>query len=105
MEIFIRSQDKKKLLCNPNLIIEDDKITNGNYCVLGEYSNKQRCLEILDEIQTILTTEYRIVPKELTKEQTKKLYENRYTIGYNVFTPVGFDKIEIKSYVYQMPKE
>lgn len=66
-EVYIRSQDKEKLLMlGSNGILRYCRGVNGNgehghgigfeteseIYALGEYESKARCLEILDEIQT-----------------------------------------------------
>lgn len=112
MELWVRSQKKRRLLKVGELVIKEPLtssnkwyIDTADYC-LGEYASEKRCLEILNEIQTILTECLRLSARELTKEGKDKIYENRYTIGSNIFpNSIGFDKIEVKSYVYQMPEE
>ena len=56
MELWIRSQDKKKLYNVKNL--ELDNLETGicyesrdNFVLLGKYKSKERALEVLDEIQ------------------------------------------------------
>lgn len=110
MTLWVRSQNKMSLI-SPNCVQYISIDGENTHCIIGSgvdlgiYDSKERCLEVLDEIQKILMTQYRIIPRELTKEEAEKVYENRYTIGANSPYSVGFDKIEIKSYVYQMPKE
>ena len=59
MDLWIRSQDRKKLVLNPNLYIittENDYscITESLVGYLGIYKDDKRALEVLDEIQMIL---------------------------------------------------
>ncbi len=69
MNLWIRSQDKKNLINCARIWIEGSGIrykeTNyvrgstydyNNDYVLGEYSSKQRALEVLDAIQYALST-------------------------------------------------
>lgn len=64
MELWIRSQDKKRLLrcnfietCDPVEVLESDYDIVGyfddniGYETLGTYETKERALEVLDEIQ------------------------------------------------------
>lgn len=60
MELWVRSQDKMSLIapeCIQYIFIEGG---NTHYIIgsgvnLGVYDSKERCLEILDEIQKIIT--------------------------------------------------
>lgn len=87
MELWIRSQDREKLVkCNDIALTTDseDGITirgykivgyfdkNTEYEELGFYINKKRALEILDEIQE--------------------------TVNFNI-------KLQVNTCVYEMPKE
>lgn len=79
MELWIRSQNKEKLISNCSFLIKDwgDKcwiecIIHKERLILGIYKTKERALEVLDEIQD--------------------LYQNAYVGNSNRI-------------VYQMPKE
>lgn len=65
MELWIRSQDKENLIQPTRLFIVFDKniaTWDRNIMIdLGTYKSKERALEVLDEIQTILET--RTVPQ------------------------------------------
>ncbi len=59
MDLWIRSQDKEKLLKVNDIAIEMNMIygyfdKNTEYELLGTYKSKERALEVLDEIQNIL---------------------------------------------------
>lgn len=59
MELWVRSQDKMSLVnvnCVQYVCIEsiNEHCIIGSGVDLGIYTNKERCLEILDEIQKIL---------------------------------------------------
>ena len=62
MNIWIRSQDKEKLVQVDCLCIEINEYDKKNYdivqgCItLGTYKTKERALEVLDEIQRHLVT-------------------------------------------------
>ena len=57
MDLWIKSQDKKRLIPNPNLYAVYSKEMNKAYIgdtIVGhiaEYSTEERALEVLDEIQ------------------------------------------------------
>lgn len=57
MELWIRTQDKKKLL-KPNDIffVNGCLYDRSDYdsTELGDYENNQRCMEIIDEIQSLM---------------------------------------------------
>ena len=54
--MWIRTQDREMLMdCNAvGIGLEDDKSIYSNGYVLGTYSSKERALEVLDDIQSVL---------------------------------------------------
>lgn len=62
MDLWIRSQNKKELIPNPKLGIDQcknryyivDRYNFENAFILGEYKSKERALEVLDEIENHL---------------------------------------------------
>ena len=66
MELWIRSQDKKCLI-KANIIeyenyagaiLKGATDIDSDYHTLGKYKTKERALEVLDEIQDIITAKY-----------------------------------------------
>lgn len=60
MELWIRSQDKEKLLNVNDIAVEMNMIygyfdKNTEYELLGTYKSKERALEILDELQDFIS--------------------------------------------------
>lgn len=56
MELWIRSQDKKDLICTRRIYVHENTIRTNVYeaigfVILGEYETKERALEVLNEIQ------------------------------------------------------
>ena len=88
MDLWIRSQDKKELIPNPKLGI--DQCENRYYIVdrydferafiLGEYKSKERALEVLDEIDK---------------------YKNKLEKAHFL----GMEESEFVSSTFQMPEE
>ena len=81
MELWIRSQDKEKLVKVNDIAIESDSEEGktirgynivGNYEILGFYTLHSRALEILDEIQEIMTnladSNLKIIQYEMPKD-------------------------------------
>lgn len=66
MELWIRSQDKERLVKVYDVYIEGWLIranfqghySGCNYVDLGEYNSKSRALEVLDEIQYLLNNNF-----------------------------------------------
>ena len=94
MELWIRSQDKKSLvkagviyICNKTEIVcsSDYSITE-----LGKYKSQKRALEVLDEIQNLMTPKIRFSSIISTKKLEK--YKSEF-IPSNLII------------VYEMPKE
>ena len=111
MDLWIRSQDKE-MLCKAECveIMHDDPLyakiyLNGKFpdLIVGCYE-KQRALEILDEIQNFLTPRF-IVSVNSDNDCIENLFD-KSTCG-KVFPN---DKLEIKNinrdcWVYKMPQE
>ena len=107
MNLWVRSQDKIILQKVDNIYLNAN-YDNRRICTndsrdyesdLGEYKTKERAIEVLDEIQSLLqpTIEY----KPIVQEE----YNPAYT--YKHFIKVD-DNIEIKelsTFVYQMPEK
>ena len=108
MELWIRSQKNEKLrqgLFKVNEIELGDYdndmnclVINNLYCV-GIYKTKERAIEVLDEIQSLLqpTIEY----KPIVQEEYNPAYAYKYFVKVD-------DNIEIKelsTFVYQMPEK
>ena len=104
MELWVRSQDRKRLIKVSYLELEKDDY--GFYILgredkfsgnrLATYKTKERALEVLDEIQNILK------PKIIVKSG-KPVAETLDGVVYK--TP---DEVEIKELsvvVYEMPKK
>lgn len=105
MDLWVRSQDKMKLIpINDELYIPNSR-TGEDYGVfyretmLGYYKTEKRALEVLDEIQALL--QLKINYKPIVQEEYNTLYP------YKNFVKVD-DNMEIKelsTVVYEMPKE
>lgn len=109
MELWIRSQDENSLVKCSNLrcLPKGDKwyIMQDNF-ILGEYNNRAYCLEILGEIQIILSKVVITYTKGITQEEVDKIYKDLHTKGL-VCLPnnAEFKSVDIDTFVYQMPKE
>ena len=89
MDLWILSQDKTELVKVNNLAILDYRIVfiNNGYgrATLGTYKTKERALEVLNEIQSIL----------------KPVVKSKYIFSTNKDTQF----IQFNTYVYEMPEE
>mgnify|MGYP004527224795 CR=1 FL=1 len=59
MELWIRSQDRKDLICTRRIYVHENTIRTNIYeaigfAILGEYETKERALDVLDTIQNKL---------------------------------------------------
>lgn len=76
MELWIRSQDKSTLSKITEISFDNDFIMGKNdnqvYAYLGQYNSKERCLEILDEVQKILTRTGTFVFENVEPPQSKE---------------------------------
>lgn len=108
MELWVRSQDKTKLVKIDNisyLDMSDDyekevhSLFNDCKGILGVYKTKERALEVLDEIQMLLQPiiEY----KPIVQEE----YNPLYTYKHFVKVDDNVEIEELSTFVYNMPKE
>lgn len=112
MELWIRSQDKSILENNMKLSIKEmeadiDPRYNhfgiyGNEDLLGEYKTKERALEVLDEIQKVLTPKPIVTFSNKIKRQ-ELLDKSIETIAQPMIEDIKI--MERLSYVYEIPKE
>ena len=112
MELWVRSQDKMNLVKvrQINVNYQDNKQIIANYIpdfypnsgeyyeLLGTYKTKERALEVLDEIQSLLqpTIEY----KPIVQEE----YNPAYTYKHFVKVDDNMEIKEFSTFVYQMPE-
>lgn len=122
MELWIRTQDKEKLLIVKdvriekhfrNRIVETDlgqevDMRNGEdifYLLankgtkIGEYKSKERALEVLDEIQNILK------PQLLIRRNDNNDKVLLGALQKGVTQKIDMEYKELSTYVYEMPKE
>lgn len=124
MELWIRSQDKEKLVkCNDiaiksflyNEIPEDewchsivgcfDKETE--YEILGSYKTKERTIEVLDEIQSKLASNKIVMQLDRNTrvgEETVDMFNDKYNIK---LLPAGATLKSVLNdiVIYKMPEE
>ena len=103
MDLYIRSQDKMKLVNNCNLYISNEirneyviEDLSNKYLKLGTYKTKERALEVLGEIQKILE------PQLIIKNSGKIIGSFEDTI---IREGATYELKELSTYVYEMPKE
>ncbi len=107
MYLWIRSQDKEKLLKVNDIAIEMNMIygyfdKNTEYELLGTYNSKERALEVLDEIQNILKAKFMVRMDGNLKNIEKFLDISNFSY---IQSHENADIKIINTYVYEMPKE
>ena len=98
MELWIRSQDKKMLEKINGFEIVDGSTIQVNGFHYGTYKKKERALEVIDEIQSILKPVITYTQKEPIKSD---LGQGIYQIKQDVDLKIQ----QVSTYVYEMPKE
>lgn len=104
MELWIRSQNKGTLM-KVEILGQTDGIIkayfpNGNV-ELGNYKTVERALEVLDEIQSILLPNIKLITRNYTDEELEEC-----SIKDLVVPPIEDVKIqELSTYVYEMPEK
>lgn len=118
MELWIRSQDQETLVKVDGLKTYSTEISgkdvfeieDNKYHTLGAYKSKERLLEVLDEIATIIKNRYIVKanallkPDDLAKEQKRLdyLYSGEFIIEK---PPFEIEPINSNVIYYEMPKE
>ena len=121
MKLWIRTQDKKKLLEAENVWVDSKTYSAvNNYNTIGiyeetkhyimvdnnvvaTYKNMDRCLTILDEIQKLLVGKVIIENKVMPKEKQSKIDIKENPI---VTTPtVDIKTLNQNCVVYELPQE
>ena len=120
MELWIRSQDKKRLIKIDNIkVYEDSKdnysdiraVFNDYELSLGEYKTKERALEVLDDISSKIKNRYIVKPsapiistKDISNEETRLnyLYSGEFIMEE---PPFEIKPINNNIIYYEMPKE
>jgi len=114
MELWIRSQDKERIIKVNNIFIHQDN--NHLICAnqraidqfndesfeLGAYSSRKRALEVLDEIQRILKP---IIKSYTPLTESKEDYKNHCMKTELVGYETTYDIVALPTYVYEMPEE
>lgn len=105
MELWVRSQDKRILIKVDNIFLDanygNKRIStyDGDNTELGTYKTKERAIEILDEIQSLL--QLKIEYKPIVQEE----YNPLYTYKHFVKVDDNVEIEELSTFVYNMPKE
>ena len=117
MELWIRSQDKTKLVKVNSLWVMDNQIwmevpfyenhkklgltVSGCNHKLATYTTKERAIEVLDEIQNILKPKYILDTSSIKPDGD--FYEENGVIFQNYDANAKIE--ELSTFVYQMPKD
>ena len=97
MELWIRNQDRDTLVPIKDAITEFSEALIYRDGILGKYKTKERALEVLDEIQSILKP-------EMIMESNGGAFVSGDN-NLHIINPT-YQKIEqLNTYVYEMPKE
>ena len=101
MDLWIRSQDKEKLVLTKGFETQHTNYDGGcqifavwenNYQMVGKYKNKKRALEVLDEIMELLKNEEILHIRKSSLNELDGIEEPKY-----ILKPVSRPK------VYEMP--
>ena len=105
MNLWIRTQDRAGILKCEKLYIQvlngEFHILNENEFPLGIYETRGKALEVLDEIQKILTPE--TILNKFCIEKKDMLNNNQYLMLENNIKDISIKYFD--TYVYEMPKD
>ncbi len=111
MDVWIRSQDKKRLIPNPNLYVIWNKEISVAYIgdtIVGhiaKYKTEKRALEVLDEIQSRLIGRNLIKLKANLSPFSKNCLKKEFRTNAIVETPLYEIVNSTNIIIYEMPKE
>lgn len=117
MELWIKTQTKIGLFKVDNIYIDERDFGNDdieyyiqtNMTELGKYKTKEKALEVLDEIQSLLKQQFIVKSDMKFSQKDIDKEENRLTWKYNkefIMEDSGFEIFPINNVViYEMPKE
>ena len=116
MELWIRSQNKEKLVKVNELSLYDSNILKNDFVLndepdysnisiiandnynLGTYKSKERALEILDEIQKLIKPTFKI---NYEYDDSQPIIDGEWLKSLKAESKIE----ELSCYVYEMPKE
>lgn len=111
MKIWIRSQERDRLeVCESisiqPLITSNKKHTSwcivANFGRVGEYDTRERCLEIIDEIQKLLYCDFATVNSNTTIKDLEKTIKQKGSILHFPKEPL-VEYHSASTVVYEMP--
>lgn len=115
MEVWVRSQDKRSFMIIEHISAEEIIVPNSrktiwcvtaNFGCIGEYPTKERCLEIIDEIQKLLYSDFIIVRNCAVDESVAEYLKPTKAIAYQADNKSpSIEYHEKNVVVYEMPKE
>lgn len=114
MQLYVRTQNKMALVNCKIILVEEFRqqfrVYSNDYGTLGKYETEERCLEILDEIQKLITNGNKTVlttssdlDKDIYNDILEEVEKNNFTILSYVNTPLVFPLNQ--NIVYQMPEK
>lgn len=109
MKLWIRSQNKcksREAECVYYYYEAGKHIIDCNGYPVGTYESKRRCLEIIDEIQGLLISDFAIIKNLNVCDDFQKMLKNTKGISYSV--PNEKPTVEhhsLSAVVYEMPEE
>ena len=109
MDLWIRTQKRLDIFKVNNVQIMGCDIytytADGNY-TLGEYDSTDRALEVLDEIQKLITPQIVSLLNNIKEGKNYNLNELTNVYAYSLGLPKPELEIkELSTVVYEMPKE
>lgn len=111
MELWIRSQDRKRLTKVEDIYMVEDKnnftsyIGNNVVGHLGEYKKVGRALEVLEEIQNILKPKGIIKFNSFISCADAKKIQEIYGNNYSIFSKDMELLQQVETCIYEMPEE
>lgn len=112
MDVWVRSQDKEKLSNICTVYYESWSFNEQHHTVrcqtheLGEYATKERCLEIIDEIQGLLMGSQMLIFKDLDVTEAEMEYLKPFKgVMHKIGNEPQITVNQLNTVVYEMPQE
>jgi hypothetical protein len=104
MDLWIRSQSRSRLIKATDVHLDYDTMIKCDKHIVADYSTTERALEVLDEIQKLLTPQVCELAKKIANNEYSDY--NKLTNIYAIMDGTGTVNVsEISTVIYEMPKE
>lgn len=101
MELWIRSQDRQLLIPIKEIISQNSTCIFYGGNIIADYETQERAIEVLDEIQKILTPQLKTIKNKISERKINEF--SREVLISPIIEDIKIQQFE--TFVYEMPKK